>query len=184
MWFYNWLNGKEMNISLLTVWSLFISFLIKNIYSAAHGFILKDVKVNNSIKILIYVVTGVILSCICTYLKKTKWIQRLLNRTNNKSINDDIFDDIIDYSNPTQMHIYIKSSNIYYVGEFGCREEKGMNSWIVLVNYYSADKETLQRVSPHATEQMRTAVAINIANIERIELFYEKGSEVWKVLKR
>lgn len=184
VWFYNWLNGKEMNISLLTVWSLFISFLIKNIYSVAHGFILKDIEVNDSAKILIYAATGITLACICNYLKNTRWVQRLLNHANNKSVNDDIFDDIIDYKNSTWLYIYIKASNICYAGNFSRREEKGMDSWIVLVHYYIIDKETLLKIGTQDTAEMRTSVAINLSNVERIELFYDKESEVWKRLKR
>lgn len=118
-----------------------------------------------------------------TYLKNTKFLRLVLYCINNKSVNDDIFDDIIDYDKRTMMNIYIKSSNVCYVGRFAFREENGINSWIVLAEYYSMNRDTGDTILDLEEAGMLTSVAIKIKDIERIELIYEKDSEVWKRLK-
>lgn len=183
MYTYSWLNNKKIDISLMTIWSLLISFLVKSLYAALHTFILSGVEINDSIKIITYSATGFLLAIIFTYLKKTKLFTILLYRFNNKSINDDIFDDIIDYDKKTMLNIYLKSSNIYYVGRFSYREENGTDSWISLVDYCCVDKDTNEKIFDPEQGGLNSSVAINLNNIERIELFYENDSEVWKCLK-
>lgn len=128
MYTYNWFNNKKIDISILTIWSLFVSALIKSFYSAIHLFILSNIKIPDAIKIIVYSLTGLFLAVLFTQLKRIKILNRILYEVNNKSINDDIFDDILDYEKRTMMKIYIKSSDVYYIGRFSFREENGINS--------------------------------------------------------
>lgn len=180
MYVYNWFNNKKIDISILTIWSLFISTLIKSFYSALHIFILSHVKFPDAIKIIIFSSTGLLFAILFTQLKKTKIFTRILYKVNNKSINDDIFDDIIDYDNRTMMNIYIKSSDVYYTGRFSFREENGINSWISLIEYFCVDKRTNKKLFDPEDGGLCSSVAINLKEVERIEIIYEKNSEVWK----
>lgn len=180
MYTYNWLNNKKTDISILTICSLLISFLIKSFYSALHSFILPSLKISNPIKILIYCITGVITAAFFTYIKKTRLFTKILYKVNNKSINEDIFDDIIDYDKKTMMNIYLKSSDIYYIGKFSFREEKGSDSYISLVEYCSMNKKTNEPIFDPEKGQLYSSVAINLRDIERIEIFYENDSMTWK----
>lgn len=182
MYTYNWLNNKKTDISILTIGSLFISYLVKSFYVTCHSFIFADIKINDSMKVIIFSITGLLLALFCTYFKRTKLFTKLLYNINNKSINDDIFDDIIDYDKKTMMKVYIKSSNIYYIGRFSFREENGINSWISLIDYLCVDKNTNEKTFDPESDNLNSSVAINLNNIERIEIIYEKDSEVWKRL--
>ena len=179
---YYSLNGKQMNVSLATIWSLFISFLIKSGYTVVHTYMLRDLVVDDSVKIIVYAATGGILALLCTWLKGSWPMRKLLGRINYKSVNDDIFDEIISYNEPPEMQIYIKSSDVYYIGRFCGREEKGLDSWIVLIDYHSIHEETGEEISRSDSERRRSTVAINLSNVERIELFYKAGSKLWKKL--
>lgn len=183
MYTYNWLNNKKTDVSILTIGSLFISFLVKSFYAACHNFIFADIKINDSMKVIIFSITGFLLALFCTYLKKTTLFTKLLYSINNKSINDDIFDDIIDYDKKTMMKVYIKSSDIYYIGRFSFREENGINSWISLIEYYCVDKNTNKKIFDPEQGGLNSSVVINLSNIERIEIIYEKNSEVWQRLR-
>lgn len=180
---YNWLNAKQTNIPLDTIWSLFSSFLIKSFYTGVHSFLLASKDIPDSIKILIYSITGFLLSFIVTYTKNHRYIQKILHCLFKKSTNDDIFNDIIDYNNSTMLSLYLKSSNIYYVGKFSMREEKGLDSWIILINYCSVNKETNEVIYNPKDGNLCSSVAINLRDIERMEIIYENDSEVWKRLK-
>lgn len=184
MYTYSWLNNKKLDTSIFTVLSLFISVLIKSFYSVIHIFILSNTVIHGSIKVLIYSLTGLLFSIICTNLKKTKLFGRLLYKINNKSINDDIFDAIIDYDKKTMMCIYLKSCDFYYIGRFCIREENGINSWISLVEYCCMDKNTDEMIFDSEDSEVNSSVVINLKDVERIEIFYEKDSDAWKILQR
>lgn len=177
---YNWFNNKKMDISILTIWSLFISTLIKSFYTSVHIFLLSNTKIPDALKIIIYSATGLLLAILFTKLKETKAFNRLLYNINNKSINDDIFDDIIDYDKKTMMKIYIKSSDIYYIGKFSFREENGINSWITLIEYNCVDKKTNKKIFDPVEGGLCSSVAINLKEVERIEIIYENDSKVWE----
>lgn len=152
-------------------------------YSTLHIIIFKSIDFNESFKSLIFILTSLIVPFIITWFSKTKLFSYLLFKTNNKSINSDIFNDIIDYNKQTMMRIYMKNSPTMYIGTFKIREEKGIDSYIVLINYASIDitadkKRIIFNPSDH---ELKSSVAINLHDIERIELVYEKDS---KILKR
>lgn len=182
MYTYNWFNNKKMDISILTIWSLFISALIKSFYSVIHIFLLSSIKIPDAIKVVVYSSTGLLLALLLTRFKKAKIFNRLLYDVNNKSINDDIFDDIIDYDKRTMMNVYIKSSDVYYVGRFSMREEKGLESWITLIEYFRLDKKTNNKIFDPVEGGLYSSVAINLKDVERIEVIYEKDSKVWEKL--
>ena len=182
MYTYNWFNNKKTDNSILTIWSLFISALIKSFYSVIHIFLLSSIKIPDAIKVVIYSLTGLLLAVLLTRLKRTQIFTRILYAMNNKSVNDDIFDDIIDYDKRTMMNIYIKSSDVYYVGRFSFREENGIDSWITLVEYCCVDKKTNNKLFDPAEGGLCSSVAINLKDVERIEIIYEKDSKVWEKL--
>lgn len=180
MYTYNWFNNKKTDISILTIWSLFISALIKSFYSVIHIFLLSSINIPDAIKVVVYSLTGLLLALLFTSLKKVKIFNRLLYEVNNKSINDDIFDDVIDYDKRTMMKIYIKSSDVYYIGRFFFREENVINSWISLVEYYCVDKKTNNKLFDPEAGGLCSSVVINLKEVERIEIIYEKDSKVWE----
>lgn len=182
MYAYNWINNKKIDTSILAICSLFISTLIRSFYSAIHIFVLPNIKIHDAIKIIVYSFTGFLFAVLLTYLKKLKVFRQILYQINNKSINDDIFDDIIDYDKKTMMNIYLKSSDVYYIGRFSFREENGNDSWISLVEYYSMDKKTNNPIFNPKAGGLNSSVAINLKDVERIEIIYEKDSETWERL--
>ena len=179
---YNWLNSKRQDISIIVICSLFISTIIKALCSAVHEYILVDISFSNAIKVLVYCIIGLISPFIITYIKRTKLIRKILYLSNYKSINDDAFDDIIDYEEPTMMSIYLKSSDVYYVGKYCYREEKGLDSWIVLINYCCVDRKDNRIIYDPKKENHKSTVMINLNDVERIENIYEDNSKVWKQL--
>lgn len=177
---YNWLNNKKTDVTIITVWSLFISVLVQSFYSVVHNYILSNIAFSEALKILVFSFTGLLLAFIVTYFKKNNLVQSILYVFNNKSINSDIFDDIIDYKKRTMLKIYPKSSDIYYLGKFSFREEKGIDSWISLVEYCSVYKTNNQVADDPGV--IKSSLVINLRDVEHLEIIYEDDSEVWKWL--
>lgn len=182
MMLFGWLNNKTYDNGTIIIWSLVISHIIKIFYSAIHIIILPNLVVNEYIQVLVYVATGIIIAFVTTRLLKSKLLRKLLYNTNNKSINNNVFDDIIDYEEPTMMSIYLKSSDVYYVGKYCYHEEKGLDSWIVLINYCCVNRSDNKIIYDPQKDSHRSTVMINLNDIERIENIYEENSEVWKRL--
>lgn len=182
MTIYSWFINKELDISTVAIWSLFISTLIKTFYSAVHSVVLTSYDINDYLKVLVYVITGTFLPFIIIFIKNSKLISFILFKADNKSINSDIFDDIIDYHKNTLLQIYLKNSDVMYIGTFKFREEKGLDSYIVLINYASLDKNTKEVIFNPTDNGLQSVVAINLRDTERIELSYDHDSDVWKRL--
>lgn len=171
---YGWLNTKRYDISLLTLWSLFISHIIKICYD------ITPINLAKPYMSALYILTGIVLAVLITWLKRREIIGKIISSFNNKSINDDIFDDVIDYDKRTLMRVYLKSSNIYYLGRFAYREENGNDSWICLFEFGVIDKETNDEIYDPSNCDLKSSVVINLSNVERIELIYEDDSKVWQ----
>ena len=75
---YTWITNKKIDISSITIWSLFISVLIKTFYSLLHSFILLDCSFDENFKVIIYVVTGFILPFVFIRLKNSKVFRYIL----------------------------------------------------------------------------------------------------------
>lgn len=171
---YNWFNNKKLEISIIILWSLFISYIANAIATLF---------TSNATGIsIISVIIGALSAILITLLKKIKIFNNFLSRVNHKSINSDIFDDIIDYEKKTIMCIHLKNSDIFYMGTFCIREEKGLESWIVLVDYYELNKDNTILFNSNKSSK-NYSIAINERDIERVECVYEDDSNTWKKLR-
>jgi len=168
-----------MNYSIIVLWGFFISFVIRLVYQVGHLFILPSVDFPASVKILIFIATGAISPLILVWLRKRKIFDWLLNKINNKSINDDVWDVILDYNDPPMPKVYVKGADILYIGRFAAREENGLNSWIVITDYIRANKENKLQYNPEEHNQ-KSMIALNMRDIERVELVYSQDSKIWK----
>lgn len=178
---YNWMNNKlKQDFSIIALWSILISFIITNFYSWIHSFVFKGTDINDGLKVMIYCLSAIVASIIVTKFKNSKLIIYVLHKTNHKSGNDDVFDDIIDYDKGTTMQVYLKSSKSMYIGQFLYREEKGLESWIVLVTYSSLSTEDYHVMFCPIDDNYKSTVMINLRDIDRIELVYKDDSNVWK----
>ena len=65
------------------------------------------------------------------------------------------------------------------MGTLVLEDEKGLDSYILLINYKIMDKDT-DRTIQQATKN--SSLLINLHDIEHIELFYDKDSQLWKQL--
>lgn len=180
---YAWLNSKKYEISTIILWSLFLSFIIQSLSKCVHGILIHSHSFSTPEKYIIYIILGAILGILITFMRQTKLVKFIVDKTNHKSINSDVFDDIIDYDKKTIMNIYLKNSDIYYMGTFRLREEKGLESWIVLTEYYELKTDNTI-VFDSGKEASHYSVAINERDIERIECIYESDSKTWKTLTK
>lgn len=179
---YGWMKAKKYDVSILIVSSLFLSYTISIFYTVVHDIILSDYNFNEALKSLIYISSGLIFSLIIVFLQNTKVFKKILRKLNHKALHDDIFDNILDYNNKTILQIYMKNSPVLYIGSFKVREEKGIDSYISLIEYIAIDSKTKETVFDPEENGLNSSVIINLRDVERIEVIYEKDSDLWNYL--
>lgn len=79
----------------------------------------------------------------------------------------------------TQVKIFPKDSKRCYFGTLVLEDEKGLDSYILLINYKIMDKDTDRTIQQAAKN---SSLLINLHDIEHIELFYDEDSQLWKQL--
>lgn len=171
-----------MEIYQVGLWSLFINILIKAFYSALHSVIFVNVAFNDSVKIVIYVISAAILPFIIIKILNSHFFRDILNWIGKKTINKNIFEDIIDHEKRTMMIIYPKDADVYYIGACKLREENGVDSYIALIEYAIFDKLSQEPIRDSKELGLKASMLFNLRDIEHIELVYEDDSKVWKWL--
>lgn len=175
-----WIKSRKLDLSLLIVWSLTISLIIRALCATVHSYIFVGWVCPEPLKILVYVTLGGILPFGINYIMELKYFKKLLKKTVHKTLNTDILDDLIDYDNPMIMRVYLKSSEYLYIGRFLMREESKTSPYISLIDYGVLNKNTLETIyDSMENEELSTAV-IKLDDIERIEFIYQDNSSLWK----
>ena len=112
------------------------------------------------------------------------YIRKILDRISKKTIHEDVLDDVIDYNKRCNVIVNLKDSDIYYAGIFKLKEEKGVESRIVLVNYVEKRKSDDKLILDYGEKDFKTSVVINLSDVESLQLFYEDDSETWRFLSQ
>ena len=180
MTMFNWFNNRKAELATTILWSLFVSYMIKNVYSVI--FLLKPNSVETYVKSIIYVTTGALLSVVIKKLKSLKCIMQITRKINNKTLYNDLLDNVIDYTLPIYMQVYPKGSNHYYIGRFAMREENGIDSLLALIDYKVVDKEYNTCIYNPQESDLKSSMIFFLKDIEHIEIIYENESCVWKHL--
>lgn len=171
------LYNKRYEATMICLWSILVSFIIANFYTSAHYLVGQKCDFPEEIKTSIYIITGASFPFIVNILVNSELFKDFLLKVNFQTINSDIFDDLIDYSEKTQIAVYLKNTNFYYLGMFSLKEDNG--SYIALINYAKIDIQNNEVIS---ITGLPSSVLIPINNIERIEFFYSESSKAWNRL--
>lgn len=177
---YNWLNNNKMETTYIITWSLFISYFMVTFYSAVHAMVLTKIDFNEAVKAVIYYISAALLSVAIAKIKHTKTFGRALYWIAHKTVNSDIFDDAFDYDKPMRLHIFIKNADYSYIGKLALKEEKGLDSWIVLVDYAKLYNQKQEPQYYLSTDDIKSSVAINLHDVESMQIIYENDSKVWE----
>ena len=133
---------------------------------------------------LILLILSIVFSVIYVNVIEKNWFAKLLSKINfYKGINADIISEIIDSKLGVWIKVYIKCEKVIYIGKLirYDNEMKNMHRYIVLSEYncYSYDGDVLE---DNYGEYTKCAL-LNITNVNRLELIYDKDSEKISNLK-
>ena len=182
MMFFNWLTSIKMDLYLVGIWSLMINAFIKAFCTTVHTFIMKEIDFDENLKLVIYLVLALISAVICSIFYKSDLLRSFLGKFFNKTLGNDVFKDIIDFKQRTVATVFLKESEIYYIGVFKHMDEKDADSYIALIEYSAVNKSNNEIIRNFSDEKASIVFCLN--EIEHIEFIYEDESEVWKRLTR
>lgn len=170
-------TSKDMSEYSIKIWSVVISFIIVSIVQTIVAIFAIFISqwLLFTLCIIIAVVTGIMVAKIYEW----KFFNKLIGKINHKSINKSLWIDILDYDLGTTIKVFLKEKDILYIGELVEHEENGNESWLVLKNYLSCNPITEEIFYNSITDNRITRVAINLRDINRIELFYEDDTEIF-----
>lgn len=170
----------KIDISVIILWSLFVSSLIQTFYSTVHNFWWTSSIFEDATKNLIYIITGVVLPFFMKLISICPCFKKFIVITSHRTLNKNIFDDVIDFKKKTMAKVYLKNLDKFYLGSFSLIEEKGKDSYISLINYALLDIKTCDVIY----KGEKSSVVFNLNDIERIEFFYEGDSKTWEWLSK
>lgn len=180
---FNWLTSTKMDLYVVGIWSLLINTLIKSCCTALHNKLLAHVFFSDSIKLVIYTLIAIVSSMILAGILNTKFVKCALTKIFKKTLGNDVFQDVIDYDKRTMMMIYLKDSDVKYLGAFKFKDVNGTNSYITLIEYTCYKKNSNEIVQKNSKELgLKSSITFCLQDIERIEMFYENDSKVWALL--
>ena len=170
-------SRKFKHVGYIAISCVIASYIIKNILILSHQLILHSIVFEKYAKIIIECVFAFLLSSLCVAITESKPFNKVYSWLNHKSIHEDIWRDVIDYKLGTTLIIYCNNETVSYTGKLWTHEEKGLESWFVLkdyiINYINKDEKINSRDIP-----LKTTIAINLKNIDRIELYYNNNSKI------
>lgn len=183
----SWLNNKKFETSTTILYSLVISYLTQILFKWLHLNLFKTVDFDEYIKIVIYILFCTISALVCAKFRDNKFILKIIRYFHGKSINPDAMDDLVDYSNGTKAKIYIKNTDICYIGQICYVEEKGADSYIALIHYvvvlvdnHTKPYKLTKLYDLKQDMNINTIAMFSLRDIDRIELIYQDNSNVWK----
>lgn len=177
---YSFFRNAKYTEATVTIWSVILSFLLVTMVNILDGVMFPD-RVLNSWGLLI---TPVLLAVLCAFISvwavKTKLFRWILQTVNHKSINHNIWDQIVDYDLGTEVAVKIKGENVLYVGGLLSIEENGLESWFTLSSHIKMNADDRTIIYDTSEESgARSVLAVNMRDVETIELFYDDSSTVY-----
>lgn len=155
--------------------SVIISYIIITIINSICN--LFNITLNNWI-VVIFAITLAVLSSyfISRYYMSNKFRELLRNRKINKSVHQNIWNEIVDVDLGNAIRLFLPSQNIVYYGTLKKYEEKDNNYYIFInefVSYYYDHNEVINNF----IDKKEYWAAINIKDVARFELYYDKDSD-------
>lgn len=173
---YGFFRHKKYDVTLLSIASIIISYLIKCVCTLAHLFFLKAVSIPFNIHVLIYCFLGVIIAICVVRIQDSQLFYTFLLRLSQRTITEDVLVELIDDSEPLIVRVFLKNSEYSYVGQFWGLDEKKDNAVMVFFDYTCFD---LNNNEVNSLGEEKSLLVIPLREINRMEYMYDDNSKKW-----
>ena len=131
---------------------------------------LPDTAIINSALCCIF---GTILCILIALVYNNKYFKKLTVTLFHKTPFNDIWHDVIDFSNGSNLKVYIRDKDYYIIGHHFAHEEKGNDSWLAVSAFAKYDVETNlpYKDEPSFLDDRNVKLTIRLSDVEHIEIF-------------
>lgn len=165
--------------SFQVIWCATISYILKAICSFVHIYLYANVVFTWNARVIILSVLASILSIVLVIISELKIVNKIILNINHKSIHNDIWNDVVDYRNGTSLMFVCNNGNVI-TGVLEGHEEKGNESWFILREYVINCEDAIRSSKDMIKGNIGDCkIAVNLKNVDRIELFYGTEKDFW-----
>lgn len=179
---FQWLTNEKMEMYSVIIWALFVNVFIKAVCGVIHSYAFPSKNFDENIKVVVYILTAIVMSGFISWIYNSVEVKQMLSKLGKKTFGNDVLKDVIDYDKKTMMLVYLKNDDVIYGGTFKARDERGIESYIVLIEYCLYVKNSGKIIRDSSNQ--KASVVINMKDVERVEMLYENDSKVWKFLNQ
>lgn len=175
-------NSFNLSFSKLSLWSMAISYFFTVITSGILSIFCISVSV--WIYYLCPLLLSVILGHVLTrFVFQSDSLKSFLRFMGNKSQYSNAWMNLIDFNPGTALKVVMREKQIGYIGRLVLIEERSLDSWFALYDYCMVNPLTnsviLDTTIKENGENVNQLIALNLRDIESVELFYNKDSKVF-----
>ena len=144
---------------------LLISFVefIKQVCGFDNVIILNNVLCISFISMIL----GIILSILLATAIKSNWLKVIMSKAFNRTQYDNIWEDVIDFKNGSNLTVYLKDKDYYFIGHCKYIEENKENPFIAISETHIMDMETDEEIDKLNSEEY---TVIKLSDIDYFEV--------------
>lgn len=115
-------------------------------------------------------VVSLVLGITIALLAKSKRFNGLLIKIFGMTVYSDIWDNIYDYDNGTNLKIYLKGKDYYFIGHLKSQENNGKDSWVCISKPQQFEIGTDKKIYGQE-ENNRAMLVFNLQDVDYMEVF-------------
>lgn len=122
----------------------------------------------SAVSIIVCFIVAIILITIFS----SKFVHGYLVRLFHTNLNTTIWDDVINYKEGTNLKVYLKGKDYYFIGAYRCHEENTGDPYFAISGYSKIDRKSgdVDEMIDHDKDHNRYMV-FRISDVEYIEAF-------------
>lgn len=159
------LKIKDLNFAVLSIVYSYASYVC---IGAIHEDLLEKPVIMSAVSIIVCLIVAIILVAIFN----SKFVQDCLVRLFHTNLNTTIWDDVIDYKEGTNLKVYLKGKDYYFIGAYRYHEENTGDPYFAISGYSKIDRKSgdTDVMIDHDGEHNRYMV-FKFSDVEYIEVF-------------
>ena len=118
-------------------------------------------------------IIGIVVTAIITIIINRKWFINLSIWVFHKTPYDNIWMDVLDFTNGSNLKVYLKDEPFYIIGHYLLHEDNKKDSWFVITAFTKIDRNTNQIYNnePSYSDNPEIKYVFRLSDVEHMEIF-------------
>ena len=173
---YRYTTGNKKASKYIPIISCIISYLLLSLVSVMRVKNIFGIKsspdtpfINSAISSII----GIVVTAIIAIIINRKWFINLSIWAFHKTPYDNIWMDVLDFTNGSNLKVYLKDEPFYIIGHYLSHEDNKKDSWFVITAFTKIDRNTNQIYNnePSYSDNPEIKYVFRLSDVEHMEIF-------------